>query len=147
MKLGALSRYVQRSEQFGLFIWLLLLLPRVGTTPWVGGWVGGWLVGWVGGRLGGRVVGWVGGWLGGWVGAMVGWVGAMVGWVGAMVGWVVGWGRCPIHRPEVNAERASCYYYNIACSQKGFSAGNCCGASEPEASERSSSLICAERGF
>ena len=24
---------------------------------------------------------------------------------------------------------------------------NCCGASEPEASERSSSLICAERGF
>jgi hypothetical protein len=24
---------------------------------------------------------------------------------------------------------------------------HCCGASEPEASERSSSLICAERGF
>jgi hypothetical protein len=55
-------------------------------------WVGG--VGWVG------WVGWVG--LGG-LGGLGG-----VGWVG----WVVGWGRCPIHRPEVNAERASCLILN-----------------------------------
>ena len=38
-------------------------------------------------------------------------------------------------------------YFSIILRMQFYLVSNCCGASEPEASERSSSIMCAERGF